>query len=334
MLMERWLLRSFLLYSSISREAKFIWGRKINAVTLLFYLNRWTIFLWAVANTTNFVPIYTVQGCAAVIDYSYVLAILLAMIWAGIRVYAISAGSWPLALLVGTLAMVPAGTNIYLNLIKSMISVGVEPFLGVECSENFNVSDAVFNDLPITDRSCAIAAEVIVLLITWYKTWSVKRSADQTGISTPLATMLLKDGTFYFVVLLILSIVQMVGWVTGVKTYFTTPQVAHEHASSASQTSGRPSFVRTLATIAGSGRFASFVDNMGAELVLGDDDPHNVIPQGTRPYSSDCTSMEDESEFGTDNEEGCMAYVAGDPEIGVRRSQAAVVGCEPIVHAI
>ncbi|OCH92064.1 hypothetical protein OBBRIDRAFT_833767 [Obba rivulosa] len=295
--------------STVSREVHLVWGRKFNAVTLLFHLNRWTIFVWAVSNCTNFIPIPTLVGyvcpCTAAIDWSYVIAILLLMIWAAfssIRIYAVSTGSWCLALLVATVAMVPAATNIYLNLIKSQISIADEPFLGVECGEGFNVSNAVFDAresvpfrFPITDRSCAIAADVIVLLVTWSKTWSVKRSADRAGISTPLVTMLLKDGTVYFILLLALNIFQIVGWVTGIflyaETYFTTPlssiiithfllnlrQVGHSQVAHDTLSLSRPSFVRSLApsTGSGSGRFASFVDGIGAELEY-DADPDDV----------------------------------------------------------
>ncbi|OCH84701.1 hypothetical protein OBBRIDRAFT_741139 [Obba rivulosa] len=39
----------------LPRAVKLIWSRKLSCFTLLFYLNRYTIFVWAVIGPTTFI---------------------------------------------------------------------------------------------------------------------------------------------------------------------------------------------------------------------------------------------------------------------------------------
>lgn len=36
--------------TTLAREHEFMWGRKFSSVTLLFCLNRWTTFIWALTD--------------------------------------------------------------------------------------------------------------------------------------------------------------------------------------------------------------------------------------------------------------------------------------------
>ncbi|EMD39649.1 hypothetical protein CERSUDRAFT_92143 [Gelatoporia subvermispora B] len=49
--------------TTLSQEVEFIWGRQFSSVTLLYHLNRWTIFVWAV---NGFIPgLATLSGYGA-----------------------------------------------------------------------------------------------------------------------------------------------------------------------------------------------------------------------------------------------------------------------------
>ncbi|OCH92600.1 hypothetical protein OBBRIDRAFT_726501, partial [Obba rivulosa] len=80
---------------SISKEIQFMWRRSFSIVTLLFYLNRWMTFVWAVFNVTNILPLAKI-----------------AVRFSAIRVYAIGRGRLFLVMLVFGLSLVPVGTNI------------------------------------------------------------------------------------------------------------------------------------------------------------------------------------------------------------------------------
>lgn len=50
----------------------------------------------------------------------------------------------------------------------------------------------------LVTRSAVIAADALVLVLTWMKTFKNSREARQLGIKSPLPSLLLRDGWFFF----------------------------------------------------------------------------------------------------------------------------------------
>jgi len=276
--------------SSFSKEVQFMWGRKLNSVTLLFYLNRWTTFVWALVNTTLVLPLANVSNCRGDNNFGQAITITLFIFWAAfsaIRVYATSGGRWVLAALVCTLALVPAGTNLYGSLIAAYYQIEAIPALGLECVSGKTFSGATSTKFAVATRVCVIASDLIVLLVTWHATFKLKRFADRNNFETPVVTMLLRDGTLYFLALLILNVFNIVGWATDVFVFsvedFTTPlsSIIISHflmnlrQASASGTQVSPSSPlwsdQQNDSPTPSLRFASCVGNMGESLSHGSD---------------------------------------------------------------
>ncbi|OCH84700.1 hypothetical protein OBBRIDRAFT_741143, partial [Obba rivulosa] len=46
----------------------------------------------------------------------------------------------------------------------------------------------------IADTACVVTAELLVLIITWSKTYSIKIRARGTDMGAPLSSMLIGDG--------------------------------------------------------------------------------------------------------------------------------------------
>ncbi|KAH9947315.1 hypothetical protein B0H21DRAFT_348005 [Amylocystis lapponica] len=63
--------------------------------------------------------------------------------------------------------------------------------------------------LVVVTRACLIASDAIVLLVTWANTYKIKKHADRIDVKAPLVTLLLRDGTLYFLLLLLLNILHM-----------------------------------------------------------------------------------------------------------------------------
>ncbi|KAH9916634.1 uncharacterized protein B0H18DRAFT_1037827 [Fomitopsis serialis] len=119
---------------------------------------------------------------------------LLYLIWGAIsalRVYAINGRKrWtPLATMV--LLLVPVATNI------------------VESADT-TMSDATYSHLVTVTRVCVIAADSLVLLETWRNTYGLKKLARGFAVQPPIISLLLRDGTTYFCVLLAVNIVTAV----------------------------------------------------------------------------------------------------------------------------
>ncbi|EMD39646.1 hypothetical protein CERSUDRAFT_81028 [Gelatoporia subvermispora B] len=207
--------------TTISREVDYIWGRKLNSVTLLFHLNRWTLFAWAISEALDFMSQNTIPRCVGFSMLDYILNILLFAIWAlfsAVRTYAISGGSWWLSVLVLCLNLVPLVTSALSYFEKTTYQMVSVPVLGLQCLISADTSQSRQIQFTAASRTCVITSDVIVLVITWVKTFKIKREAVRNNVSVPLVSMLLRDGTTYFIALLTLNILSITGIITNVFT--------------------------------------------------------------------------------------------------------------------
>ncbi|OBZ77882.1 hypothetical protein A0H81_01589 [Grifola frondosa] len=59
-------------------------------------------------------------------------------------------------------------------------------------------------------RASAVVAHAAVLAFTWKKTFRLKAEASEAGVKTSFASILMRDGTIYFLALLVVNIADMV----------------------------------------------------------------------------------------------------------------------------
>ncbi|EMD32068.1 hypothetical protein CERSUDRAFT_108991 [Gelatoporia subvermispora B] len=222
-------------------------------------------------------------------------------LWAAfsaMRVYAIGNNSWMLAVLAGLFGMVPFATSVnilcfisscwiiqYQSFPTQVSGIEALPGVGSWCLEFSDMSQTeqmkyVNSVLTIAARVCGITSDAIVLVETWRKTYSIKRDAMRHNIRTPLATMLMRDGTLYFVFILSLNVLDTIGKAFNIFDYTPTFMIpsfsiiisrfllnlrqlgSEPYGNGASDTSGRDSGQSQSAGL----RFASFIDNMGEDL--------------------------------------------------------------------
>ncbi|OCH84034.1 hypothetical protein OBBRIDRAFT_742282, partial [Obba rivulosa] len=160
---------------TLSREVELIWGRKLSSVTVLFHLNRWTIFLWAVMNLFGLESLATLTASSCN-----------PIVFSAVRIYAISGGKWWLTVVVFALNMVPFGTNAVRTCWSKSTSF--------DRSFQSGNSKRILVHTAIVTRAALIVADVLILAITWSKTYAIRKEAARNNVSTPLATMLLRDG--------------------------------------------------------------------------------------------------------------------------------------------
>ncbi|KAI0781551.1 hypothetical protein BC629DRAFT_1594297 [Irpex lacteus] len=63
--------------------------------------------------------------------------------------------------------------------------------------------------LSLAAHIAGVVAGTIVLLVTWYTTYSLFKETRRLGFRTPLTTLLLRDGTVYFLLLLVVNVFQV-----------------------------------------------------------------------------------------------------------------------------
>ncbi|TFY59207.1 hypothetical protein EVJ58_g5932 [Rhodofomes roseus] len=180
-------------------EIRFIWRRKLTMSSLIFLLNRYILFLYGLVNVVGVIPWTTNIGsdafsgfvcasdaerktcrCAAIIMLYTVFTLLLyaiTPIFSTLRVYAIAGRKWHFALATFLTGMVAVASNLVMT---------------------------------IATRVCSIVSDLLVIVVTWWRTYALKREADRLHMRASLATLLLRDGTIYFVAILVLNIVHII----------------------------------------------------------------------------------------------------------------------------
>ncbi|KAL1948796.1 hypothetical protein VTO73DRAFT_10602 [Trametes versicolor] len=58
----------------------------------------------------------------------------------------------------------------------------------------------------IASRAAGLALDATVLVLTWLRTLGMQRESRRLGLHTPLVTLLLRDGTLYFLIILVIQI--------------------------------------------------------------------------------------------------------------------------------
>ncbi|EMD32804.1 hypothetical protein CERSUDRAFT_77180 [Gelatoporia subvermispora B] len=198
-------LSCILIYDCIltfAREVELMWGRKFSCVTLLFFSNRWLTILWSIGvimqlypGITNKQPpsFGTTSGCSAWTDTGYAISVAMDINWmcfSVARIYAVGGGGWKLPSAVFALTLLPTSINAWVEFKLSSSAVWEVPRIGSWLTPCILAT--------VIDTTCYFASDAIVLCVTWHKTYALKREADQYGIRIPLVTLLLRDGTGYF----------------------------------------------------------------------------------------------------------------------------------------
>ncbi|KAI0692769.1 hypothetical protein BC835DRAFT_27212 [Cytidiella melzeri] len=209
-------------------EVDAIWSRKWTLATWLYVLTRYTALVSAALRFSEMIPAYasvcahcsmmsieranaldSLQSCAGqfiALDTTIIAKFLYFAVFSAIRVYAVWEGNMLVSGVVFVLALVPFVTNIVHFSTLTIITVPAQFAVFESCVGQARTS-AQFNlGLSLTTRLAVILADVIVIIATWSKTFQTYRDARRHGFAAPLVTLLLRDGTIYFIVLLIMNI--------------------------------------------------------------------------------------------------------------------------------
>lgn len=124
-----------------------------------------------------------------------------------LRTYAIWNKDWRIFGLVFFLGIVPCVVNIYYYTLLDIVSAP-PPFLG--CGEYVNLSPSAATILSIFNCVFAIVSDSIVLILTWLKTAEIQRSFTGANRKGNLVALIQRDGTLYFVTILILNVLNLV----------------------------------------------------------------------------------------------------------------------------
>ncbi|KAI0667274.1 hypothetical protein C8Q78DRAFT_982622 [Trametes maxima] len=188
-------------------EVQRIWRRRLTGATIVFLLTRYvalaervvlmvSLFLRTVDDK--------VRRCAPVLrlddaltDISYLMFGVFMMLRArGIW----GRGNFPI-LFLALLTPVRPILSIYNQVHYTPLAFGA-PLYGCGAI----ISNSIYTELGIVSKVIGLAIDATVLILTWIRTLGVKRESHRLGLHTPLVTLLLRDGTVYFLTILLIQV--------------------------------------------------------------------------------------------------------------------------------
>jgi len=201
----------FILYDTIlcfDLEFKYIWKRKPSLVTFLYIASRYGCVVSSVFAVGSVWPT-TVLSCIVTNDIYIIASVITSAATVALgafRVWAIWTHQWIFFLLVLATGLVLPCIRIYYATAQREDGLDTSTPVVGQCSWDLTISPDLYSRLAITGRALAIISDALVLILTWAKTYSIKREAERTGIKARLSTLLIRDGTIYFLSLFIMNV--------------------------------------------------------------------------------------------------------------------------------
>lgn len=191
---------------TIDQEVSAVWKRPVSAASVLLVSIRWAMLLQALTALLSDGALRS-ESCRAevILQLVAVLSLFLSTaVFSALRVYALWDKSIALACVVFLLQSSPFVVNMYIGI---HFSYKVIPEAG--CSQLTHFDENTFIILARAARIPAIFGDALVVTVTWAKSFGQIRRARQLGISVPLSSLLFRDGTAYFLLLLGINAIEL-----------------------------------------------------------------------------------------------------------------------------
>ncbi|KAI9062091.1 hypothetical protein FKP32DRAFT_1604517 [Trametes sanguinea] len=176
---------------TLSGEIRFVWDRKFSCATVVFVLNRYVnLFSMIILPISTFWwPEQSNKSCKAPVILTEILTVIayfVAAVFSALRVYAIWNLDWrPLGVVLLIGICIPIN-NMYHH-IRSVPTSFDYPLYG--CGEDVALT-------PKQLQHCAIAVDLLVLVLTWIKTYEIKKLTRDLPSKTTFSTFILRDVLF------------------------------------------------------------------------------------------------------------------------------------------
>ncbi|KAI0765607.1 hypothetical protein BD413DRAFT_574050 [Trametes elegans] len=196
---------------TLDREVALFWRRRVTGASVLFFTNRYLVLVVYLLLLMYLVPMSD-HSCLLLARSSTVLGYLQIIpqaAFSAMRALALSGMNWYMAGAVFLLAVVPFGTNMVTFSFSS--TVQYNPLLG-ECLAMSNTTRSQAIIFTAVSRGCLMASDAILIVLTWYRLAraGVANWGDFKLRGSSFSGILLKDGSAYFLTLLLVNLMHMI----------------------------------------------------------------------------------------------------------------------------
>ncbi|KAI0718679.1 hypothetical protein C8T65DRAFT_637749 [Cerioporus squamosus] len=178
-------------FFTFTEEVQRIWRRRFTGATLIFVITRWVAVAERIVLVISVVlPTVQNKSCVPVMRMDDILtdiSYLMFGVFMMLRVRGVWGGAWAPLLFIALLTPVRTIISIYIQTHYDPIAFGA-PIYG--CGAAVNIGNHNYIMLS------GMTIDTAVILLTWHKTWAIKRESRRVGIDTPYVTIILFIQTF------------------------------------------------------------------------------------------------------------------------------------------
>ncbi|KAL4252471.1 hypothetical protein ABKN59_002786 [Abortiporus biennis] len=205
---------------TLDLEVKHIWRKKFNVATIVFILNRYGLLLSLLTFVPPFLFVRGIEVRLSIqlppcnrLDYANaVFSLLHFLIFEGffiLRTWAIWGQQWlpvfvltPFLITASALKGVQSFSQTVVDIIPIQLPYGgcdIESTLSPLMTQRLSTNTPSLPIVYTAATALLLVQDVLVLASTVVKTIDVKRAANRANIGASLSTLLLRDGTLYFI---------------------------------------------------------------------------------------------------------------------------------------
>lgn len=196
---------------TLADEMQLVWASKVTGPKVLFVAARYTLWviclvqIWLILPQSNPTNCQVENILSMITDLSQYVVML---VFSALRAYAISGQHKAPAIIIAIILTFSVSINLYqysTSVYATVLNVGIESV----CNWGFTVLPNIGLMIAFATGACTITIDLIVLTITWYRTFKLARHASRNHMKESLSSLLLRDGTIYFVLLTLVTVINM-----------------------------------------------------------------------------------------------------------------------------
>ncbi|KAI0760553.1 hypothetical protein C8Q74DRAFT_1207827, partial [Fomes fomentarius] len=198
---------------TLGTEVQQIWRRHLSGATVLFIMTRYLILLDQILVMISLSSIRSLEvGHCRTLTWLHavttsILIVVMSAV-AAVRVYALWNRDLRLFALVMATGVLPALANLYF---RSASTVYIIPTKLFSCqAAPTAMSAGAYTSLSIATRIVSIFSDGLVVVLTWVKTYRVFVLTRKIKLRTNYSTLILRDGTLYFLAVCVLNLIAIV----------------------------------------------------------------------------------------------------------------------------
>ncbi|KAH9935156.1 uncharacterized protein BXZ73DRAFT_100543 [Epithele typhae] len=184
-------------------EVQRIWRRRHSGATWIFLFMRYSAVIERVFFILEVMVWYSTDAACGGINHTddtlTILNYLSIAAFTALRIYAIWLRDWRPLVVVIPLSLVRPVEYLYISTMNTALQGG--PLIGC-----INMRSPVVSNLVLA-KAATIACDVILIVFTWIKTFSLLRDSKRTNMRDTIAKPLLRDGTAYFLIILAVQVI-------------------------------------------------------------------------------------------------------------------------------